>query len=58
MQTLILTYEPEGRADRREVFEHRPGPGDWLRREEVQDHTGGWREVGSEVVESIAVSAE
>lgn len=53
---VVVTYQPAGRAPRRLVFEPRSGDGpDWQRVEEVRDHNGEWREVGSELVERVDV---
>jgi len=49
---VIVRWNPAGRAARRFVFEPR-SDGNWTRSEQVRDHADDWREVGSEVVESI-----
>ena len=46
---------PDARLPRRVVFEPR-SDGAWLRRESVWVREGEWRQVGSEIVDDVAVS--
>ena len=51
---VVVTYQPAGRAARREVFEP-TSDGRYERVEEVRREDGTWHRVGSEVVESVIV---
>lgn len=57
VEPLTVTFQPAGRAARRQVFEPRAGDGpDWVRVEKVRAHDRTWREVGSELVETVTVT--
>jgi len=49
---VVARWKPQGRAARRLLFEP-TSEGNWLRREQVIDHTDSWQTVGTETTESI-----
>jgi hypothetical protein len=51
----IVECSPRGRADRRVTYDEQPD-GTFERTEWVRDHADEWRDVGSEVVESVSVT--
>jgi hypothetical protein len=54
----VVTYQPQGRASRRAVFEPHDGPeAEWIRYEQARDHTGSWHDIGSELVTELTVEA-
>lgn len=53
--SIVVTWQPRGRAKRRVRFEPREADTGFLRVEEVHDYAGEWRGVGSDVVDSVTV---
>lgn len=53
---IVVTWQPRGRAKRRLRFEPREKDTGFLRIEEVHDYAGEWRQVGSDVVETVTVA--
>ena len=50
---MVVTFSPEGGAERRHRFRPAEGSDTYIRTEEVRDYDGEWRPVGTDVVADV-----
>jgi hypothetical protein len=52
---IVLQYDPAGQAERRVVFRPIETDEQYLREEQIRDHDGTWRVIGSERVTEVLI---